>query len=47
MSMNYMQHRYQTLRMEDVYSSAKIDFPQIKQQLLNILNNDNNPEDNS
>lgn len=37
-------HRYQTLRMEDVYSSAKIDFPQIKQQLLRILDN-NNPED--
>ena len=41
-------HRYQTLRMEDVYSSAKIDFPQIKQQLLNILNeNDDKSEDNN
>lgn len=33
-------HRYQTLRMEDVYSSAKIDFPQIKKQLKEIVEAD-------
>ena len=33
-------HRYQTLRMEDVYNSAKVDFPQIKNQLQGILNNE-------
>ena len=30
-------HRYQTLRMEDVYNSAKIDFPKIREQLQAIL----------
>ena len=30
-------HRYQTLRMEDVYNSANIDFPRMKEQLLTIL----------
>lgn len=30
-------HRYQTLRMEDVYHSARLDFPAIKTQLLAIL----------
>ena len=26
-------HKYQTLRMEDVYSSATLDFPSLKQQI--------------
>ena len=30
-------HRYQTLRMEDVYNSIKIDFPEIKTQLQSII----------
>ena len=30
-------HRYQTLRMEDVYSTLKIDFPGIKEMLEEIL----------
>ena len=30
-------HRYQTLRMEDVYQTVKIDFPIIRRQLLGIL----------
>ncbi len=30
-------HRYQTLRVEDVYNSANIDFPKMKRQLLSIL----------
>ena len=33
-------HRYQTLRMEDVYNSAIIDFPQMKEQLKSILDNE-------
>ena len=33
-------HRYQTLRMEDVYNSAIIDFPQMKEQLKSILENE-------
>ena len=33
-------HRYQTLRMEDVYNSAIIDFPQMKEQLKTILKNE-------
>ena len=34
-----MQHRdnYQTLRMEDVYQTVKIDFPVLREQLLDIL----------
>lgn len=31
-------HRYQTLRMEDVYYTMKNDFPEIKVQLEEILN---------
>lgn len=31
-------HKYQTLRMEDVYNTVKIDFPVLKQQFENILN---------
>ena len=29
-------HKYQTLRMEDVYQTAREDFPQLKEQLENI-----------
>ena len=34
-----MQHRdnYQTLRMEDVYQTVKIDFPVLREQLFDIL----------
>ena len=31
-------HKYQTLRMEDVYNTVKIDFPVLKQQFQNLLN---------
>ncbi len=30
-------HKYQTLRMEDVYKTAREDFPVLKEQLQNIL----------
>ncbi len=30
-------HKYQTLRMEDVYNTVKSDFPKLKEQLENIL----------
>ena len=30
-------HKYQTLRMEDVYQTAREDFPQLKEQLENII----------
>ncbi len=30
-------HKYQTLRMEDVYHTAKEDFPQLKEMLNRIL----------
>ena len=30
-------HKYQTLKMEDVYQTAKVDFPQLKLQLENII----------
>ena len=30
-------HKYQTLRMEDVYQTAKVDFPALKIQLKEIL----------
>ena len=30
-------HKYQTLRMEDVYNTAKADFPILKQQLSDVL----------
>ena len=33
-------HRYQTLRMEDVYSSAISDFPAIRIQIKTILDED-------
>lgn len=30
-------HKYQTLRMEDVYNTAKADFPALKQELERVL----------
>ena len=30
-------HKYQTLRMEDVYNTSKDDFPALKQELVGIL----------
>lgn len=33
-------HKYQTLHMEDVYITVVSDFPQLKKQLLTILDGD-------
>jgi len=33
-------HKYQTLRMEDVYNTIKSDFPVLKEQIENILQNE-------
>ena len=30
-------HKYQTLRMEDVYNTVKVDFPDLQKQLTMIL----------
>ena len=30
-------HKYQTLRMEDVYTTAKVDFPALRQELERVL----------
>ncbi|WP_277935319.1 HepT-like ribonuclease domain-containing protein [Parablautia muri] len=30
-------HKYQTLRMEDVYYTVHIDFPTLKEQLNNLI----------
>ena len=30
-------HRYQTLRMEDVYNTVTMDFPELKEMLVGIL----------
>lgn len=30
-------HKYQTLKMEDVYQTIQLDFPSLKMQLLKIL----------
>lgn len=30
-------HKYQTLRMEDVYNTVKLEFPALKEQLENII----------
>ena len=30
-------HKYQTLRMEDVYNTVTMDFPELKEMLLSIL----------
>ena len=30
-------HKYQTLRMEDVYTTAKVDFPALRQDLEKVL----------
>ncbi len=35
-------HRYQTLRMEDVFYTVKMDFPQIENQLKDILKAEKN-----
>lgn len=32
-------HKYQTLRMEDVFNTAKTDFPDLKQELERVLQN--------
>ena len=34
-------HKYQTLRMEDVFNTAKVDFPDLKQELERVLLNIN------
>ena len=34
-------HKYQTLRMEDIYNTATIDLPDLRVKITNILNNDN------
>lgn len=34
-------HKYQTLRMEDVYNTAKFDFPELKYDLENVINSIN------
>ncbi|MCD7842102.1 MAG: DUF86 domain-containing protein [Lachnospiraceae bacterium] len=33
-------HKYQTLRMEDVYRTARVDFPALKNQLEAIMEED-------
>lgn len=33
-------HKYQTLRMEDVYNTVKMDFPALQMQLSEILKNE-------
>ncbi len=33
-------HKYQTLRMEDVYNTVKVDFPELQKQLTAILKAD-------
>ena len=30
-------HKYQTLRMEDVYNTVIMDFPELKEMILNII----------
>lgn len=30
-------HRYQTLRMEDVYTTVHVDFPEIRSELMRLL----------
>lgn len=34
-------HKYQTLRMEDVYNTAKLDFAELKNMLQAVLDQDN------
>ena len=34
-------HKYQTLRMEDIYNTATMDLPDLKEKIISILNNDN------
>ena len=33
-------HKYQTLRMDDVYMTIKVNFPELRNSLLEILKND-------
>ena len=33
-------HKYQTLRMEDVYNTIRIDFPDLKEMIASILGKD-------
>ena len=35
-------HQYQTLRMEDVYNTVTMDFPELKEMLMSILNESGN-----
>lgn len=35
-------HKYQTLRMEDVYNTVTMDFPELKEMLMSILNESGN-----
>lgn len=35
-------HKYQTLRMEDVYDTVKTDFPELKKELEKVLEELNN-----
>ena len=37
-------HKYQTLRMEDVWETVKSDFPELRSNLLQILHNDPSDE---
>ncbi|MBR5088682.1 MAG: DUF86 domain-containing protein [Ruminiclostridium sp.] len=34
-------HKYQTLRMEDIYNTATMDLPDLKEKINSILNEDN------
>ncbi len=34
-------HKYQTLRMEDVYNTVMIDLPYLRMQLRDIIDNHN------
>ncbi|MBO6229128.1 MAG: DUF86 domain-containing protein [Ruminiclostridium sp.] len=34
-------HKYQTLRMEDIYNTVTMDLPDLKEKIISILNNDN------
>lgn len=35
-------HRYQTLRMDDVYNTVKVEYPNLRDQLLVIINDTGN-----
>ena len=40
----FLAHKYQTLRMEDVWETVKSDFPELRSNLLQILHNDPSDE---